>query len=311
MNNCIVITGQTATGKTSLALRLAQTHNGELINVDSRQVYKKLDIITGKDITADSQFTLVEKMGDFEIGYYMLHGTKIWLYDIVHPKQLFSAIDYAVCALRVIEILEKQGKTPIIVGGTYYYLKNLLYGHIETISEPDEKLRAELNIKDISEIQEILKTKKPKLFESLNNSEKHNRHRLIRKIELLNQPQVNSSTNNIGLSETHDVQMIGLHYEKNTDLETAITKRVHDRIEQGAIAEVENLLKAGYTSTDPGLRTIGYIQIMQYLTKELTLEEMIQIWITKEIQYAKRQKTFIQADTTIQWYSPLDTDHII
>src|SRR3989338_8760356 len=98
--NLFLITGQTATGKTSYALKLAQEHNGELINCDSRQIYKHLDIITGKDLT-NKTFHSVHKIDTFDIGYYEL-PTKIWLYDVVDPKDPFSSFDYQRCALYVI-----------------------------------------------------------------------------------------------------------------------------------------------------------------------------------------------------------------
>src|SRR3989344_2796407 len=102
----IVITGQTATGKTDLALKLSKKHNGELINFDSRQIYRYLDIITGKDLPV----------------------SQIHLYDIVTPDQYFSSFDYALRAEEIIKNVINRGKTPILVGGTYLYLKHLLYG---------------------------------------------------------------------------------------------------------------------------------------------------------------------------------------
>src|SRR5687767_13594055 len=125
MNRLIVITGQTATGKTSLAADLVQKHNGEIVNADSRQIYKHLDIITGKDL---DQFA----------------GQRVWLFDVVDPKMPFSSFDFKEAALLAIDDIMKRKKTPIIVGGTYLYLKHLLYG-IETENIlPDWELRRSL-----------------------------------------------------------------------------------------------------------------------------------------------------------------------
>jgi tRNA dimethylallyltransferase len=100
--------------KTKLALELAKKHNGELINFDSRQIYKYLDIITGKDIPSN----------------------KIWLYDVVTPDQYFSSFDFIKLVTPIISDINKRGKTPILVGGTYLYIKHLLYG-IDVITPPD------------------------------------------------------------------------------------------------------------------------------------------------------------------------------
>ena len=131
----IIITGQTATGKTKLALELAKKHNGELVNFDSRQIYKYLDIITGKDIPKE----------------------KIWLYDLVTPDQYFSSFDFVKFVTPIIEDIKKRGKTPILVGGTYLYIKHLLYGIDNNNSPPDFELRQKLNFKSVKELQDILK----------------------------------------------------------------------------------------------------------------------------------------------------------
>ena len=162
----IVITGQTATGKTKLALELAQKHNGELINFDSRQIYKHLDIITGKDIPKNSKFKIqnLELKNKYNIGYYSVticnhlkpFTTKLWLYDVASPDQYFSSFDFVKLVTPIIEDIKKRGKTPILVGGTYLYLKHLLYGFDENNSPPNFKLREKLNSKSVSYLQKYL-----------------------------------------------------------------------------------------------------------------------------------------------------------
>jgi len=152
--NFIIITGQTATGKTKLAIQMAKKYNGEIINCDSRQVYKKLDIITGKDIKKNSKFKSQSSKLNFDIGYYPLSSkiyylkSKIWLYDIVDPKQRFSSYDWTQCTLYLIKKLLKQKITPIIVGGSYFYLKHLLYGFNYEVP-PNFKLREKLDNKSV------------------------------------------------------------------------------------------------------------------------------------------------------------------
>lgn len=278
----IIITGQTATGKTRLAL----SKKGVLINSDSRQIYKHLDIITGKD------------------------RLKIYLYDIVDPKEYFSSFDYQKIAIPLIKKILQEGKTPIIVGGTYLYLAHLLY-EIDTENiPPNWKLREKLNSKSVNELQKILSQLNVQSINRLNNSDKNNPQRLIRKIEILS---VNKTAPIGQISPTRctlghkinlpDVQIefIGLRFKKKEDLIKAIKNRVEQRLKKGAIDEVKNLLKKGYLENDPGLKTIGYKQIIQYLKGRLTKKETIDQWITKEIQYAKRQYTFMKKDPNISW----------
>src|SRR3989344_2195942 len=170
----IIITGQTATGKSKLAYEMAKKHHGELINFDSRQVYKHLDIITGKTIFPDIRTHLL---------------------DIVDPKEQFSSFDFVSLAHPLITKLVKKRITPILVGGTYLYLKHLLYG-IDTQIPADWGLRDKLNKKTVLELQKILHKINPQVFDKLNQSDRSNPHRLIRKIELvLSHP---------GASETSD-----------------------------------------------------------------------------------------------------------
>lgn len=273
----IVITGQTATGKTDLAVLLAKKHDGELVNFDSRQIYKYLDIITGKDLPA----------------------SKIHLYDIVTPDQYFSSFDYVQAATQVISKIIDGGKVPILVGGTYLYLKHLLYG-FNTQAPPDFGLREKLNSESVESLQTRLKKIDAEEFLSMNQSDKSNPRRLIRRIEIL-------SSKNTGEKVTTEplisqvTEFIGVKYGKREDLVDAISKRVSKRLEEGAIDEVRSVLKKGYRETDPGMRTIGYQEIIRYLKGNITKEQAVTDWMIHEVQYAKRQYTFMKKDTNIKW----------
>lgn len=357
MNKVILITGQTATGKTKLAFEYAQKYNGELVNCDSRQIYKYLDIITGKDIKESSklkaqnanpqlksqnfikEFTLQDV---FEIGYYNLNlsstdsveeeqsdgkteSVKLWLYDVITPDRYFSSFDYQQCALWVIKKILSEGKTPIIVGGTYLYLKHLLY-EVETEHiPPNWNLRKKFENTSVSELQKKLKELDVLAFNKLNDSDKNNPQRLIRKIEIIkfklsNQhiqpPELNLLSKQ---SETKkkiilplklplkldiknfEIDLLGLKFKNKESLRKAIEKRVERRLKEGAIEEVKKLLEMGYSQNDPGLKTIGYQQLLLHLKGERDLDRTIQDWITKEIQYAKRQYTFMKKDPHISW----------
>ncbi len=302
-----IITGQTATGKTTQALKLAKEVNGELVNFDSRQIYKKLDIVTGKDIDT-SNFHKVMMKKEFEIGYFDIESTKLWLYDITDPKKSFSSHDFVRCAIQTIRKLFGEKKTPIFVGGTYLYLYHLLY-EIPEGNPPNWQLRAELQQLDISKLQARLEKKSPELFAKLNNSDLNNPHRLIRKIELVESGQkafANLPRENIALGaklgiDNLELEITGYHHEKPEDLRKTVTERVEKRLAAGAVKELKKLLDEGYTLQDPGLITIGYPQIKRFIDGEINEEQLKSEWITKEIKYAKRQYTFMKRDKNIHW----------
>lgn len=279
----IVITGQTATGKTSLAVELAKKYDGELVNFDSRQIYKYLDIITGKDLPA----------------------SEIHLYDVITPDKYFSSFDYVEKARPLIEDIRKRGKTPILVGGTYLYLKHLLYD-FDVKTPPDFALRDVLNVKTVPELQAQLLKLSAADLEDMNNSDRHNPRRLIRRIEILSQSKKEdkpkSSANNEGhLNKLGVTSFIGIHYANRDDLVEAIKARVKKRIEQGAVDEVKRLLERGYKASDPGMKTIGYQELIKYIKGDINYDQAIEEWTNHEIQYAKRQYTFMKKDNNISW----------
>jgi len=327
-----VITGPTATGKTAYALELAKKHNGELVNCDSRQIYKGLDIVTGKDLDLTTgEYTLSEKYKDFSIGYYTLpinqsshatdhslptthnsplttnhlsHTTKLWLYDIVSPALPFSAFDYKKLATQVIVDIRKRGKTPIIVGGSYFYIKTLLYKTVEKKAEADPALRENMNTKSVLELQDILKNLSYDFFDSLNNSEKNNPHRLARNIEILKmnpEYRLSNETYTWDTEWTHtNIQMCAFEKPESEEYREQISQRVAKRLKDGACEETATLLDT-YGADAPGLTSIGYTQLIAYLNNTKHYEDAIDEWIIREVQYAKRQMTFMKKDPHIEW----------
>lgn len=340
MNKCIVITGQTATGKTSYALKLAKEFNGELINCDSRQLYKYLNIITGKDIPSDCHFEpRLDGSRNLNpnaiIGYYTMQDIKLWLYDVVDPKLSFSSFDYKELATYVIDDIISRGKTPIIVGGSYLYIKQLIYGFESENIPPNWELRKKLEALSVEDLQNKLSKIDKNRLKKMNNSDRNNPRRLIRQIEIASHDRHSQYENNdvipgfdresihvdplrqladhgddIGSRGNKQTPRVGLDYQFDLigfrfadagKLVERITERVHERIEQGAIVEVENLLKKGYTKHDPGLNTIGYKEIISYLEGKIDKQKAIDRWILSETQYAKRQYTFMKKDLNINW----------
>ncbi|MFZ2205872.1 MAG: tRNA (adenosine(37)-N6)-dimethylallyltransferase MiaA [Microgenomates group bacterium] len=289
--NLFVLFGQTATGKTSKALELVDQYNGEIINFDSRQIYKKLDIVTGKDRPTDPKY-------------------KIWLYDLVDPKDAYSSAEYVHVAEQTLGEVISRGKTPILVGGTGFYLYHLLYGTPQ-ISVPENwPLRKELGNKSVIELTELLKQKNSALFDEMNESDRMNPRRLIRRIEIAYAggslaPKATTVTlpsrlaNLGGLQGEVEIKYVPFFHTDSEKTREIIRARIMARLDAGAIEETQRLLSEGYKPTDPGLNAIGYQQIISYINDECTKEQMIELWLTREIQYAKRQKTFFKKYFTL------------
>ncbi|MFA6005592.1 MAG: tRNA (adenosine(37)-N6)-dimethylallyltransferase MiaA [Patescibacteria group bacterium] len=295
-----IITGQTGTGKTKLAEQLAQQINGDLVSADARQAYQYLDIVTGKDIS-DSSFCLQEKNGDISLGYYQAGPTKVWLYDMVNPKKYLSAYDWAVACQKVLGSIISSGKTPIIIGGTYFYINTVLYG-LSAGGNPQWDERKKLEMLSVYELRKKAEELAHEDFRALNNSDQYNPRRLVRFIEK-HTDNTMGGAGFVGIAAEYDCTTIALKFPSTEYTRKALSQRVDERLKSGAIDEAETLLHMGYTPGDPGLNTIGYKQIFAYLAGEKRYDEMRDEWITKECQYAKRQLTLIKQNGSVLWYN--------
>jgi len=307
MNTIKIIIGQTATGKTSRAIKLAEECNGELINCDARQIYRGLNIVTGKDLPPNVKFQISNfKTSDprFSIGYYQLPTARIWLYDIVDPKVPFSSFDWNEVAIPVLRDIIGRGRTPIIVGGTGFYLTHLLRNISTATIKPDWQLRKELADKTAPELLAIYRTAAPGKAALLNGSEQGNAQRLIRRIEISRHKESAKDTYHVpdfarelqaklklDALPALDIRTLLLPRE---ELEARITRRVDERLRDGALSETQRLLGRGYRASDPGMRTLGYVQLMKHIGGTMSLAEARQEWITKELQYTKRQRVYFQ-----------------
>lgn len=284
MNKLLIITGPTATGKTALAIELAKKFNGEIISADSRQVYKHMDIGTGKDR-----------------GEYIKNNIKIWGIDLVDPDYNFNVSDYVEYAAAAISDIQNRNKLPIIVGGTALYIKALLEP-FETVNiPPDQKLRNKLSKYSVENLQkELIKLDNDK-WKKMNISDRNNPRRLIRAIEVAESCGKYTGTKHI---YKYTDNLILYLTAANDYLYKRIDRRVDDRMKQGAIAEVQNLQKMGYSFDLPSLSASGYKEFRQYFLAPssprfaieagpLPLAPCIQKWKFNEHAYARRQVSFI------------------
>lgn len=293
MKKVLVITGQTATGKTKLGILLAKKFNGEIVSCDSRQIYQFLDIITGKDIKKNNLKEKEIKINNKikRLTVYFQEKIPIWLYDLVDPKSYFSAFDYLLIAKAVIKDICKRNKLPVVVGGSIFYLKSLLEG-LPKNAPCNWKLRKKLEKLPVEKLQQLLANLDKNRFLKMNQSDQKNPRRLIRAIEIAQCKNFTKEEKIPGLLEKYNLLILALVGKKD-QLKELIKKRVEERLKQGALTEIKNLLKKGYSFTDPGLNTLGYQQLKDYFSKKTTLENAVKNWIKNEIEYTQRQKLFL------------------
>jgi tRNA dimethylallyltransferase len=261
----IVILGQTATGKSALAVKIAKKINGEIISADSRQVYKGLDIGTGKITKKEMQ------------------GVTHHLLDIVSPKKKFTVSEYQKLAIYAMAEIAKRGKTPVIVGGTGFYIDAVTKGIIFPEVPPNPKLRRELEAKTLPQLFTILK--KLDLARAKNIDSK-NKVRLVRAIEIVRAlgkvPKIKAFV------PKYEFIKIGL-YLPLPILEKKVEKRVKGMFKAGLLKEISRLKKSDIPAKR--LREFGF----EY--NDPTLEKVI----AETIKYAKRQMTWFKRDPEIKW----------
>lgn len=301
----LTVLGPTASGKTGLALTLAKVFNGELISVDSRQVYKEMNIGTGKDLPAGAVFYPVpalNRFGDkFSVGYYLLNGTKVWLYDVISPDKILTATDFSALAEIVTKDILKRRKLPIFVGGTGFYFKALFSNFSIAGISPDWDLRKKLEKESLVALQNKLSEINPERFMAMNADDRKNPRRLIRAIEISlfkknrSDPEERFlpavSQISIGLTPTNDL------------LYSNISKRIDGMLKGGLVKEV-SALSEKYGWDAPGLSAIGYRQFKSSLSNETSFSECEELVKSETRAYAKRQMTWFKKDKAINWFDP-------
>jgi tRNA dimethylallyltransferase len=295
----LIICGPTASGKTALAVKLAKKLNGELISADSRQVYRGMDIVSGKDIPKESKLQINSE--DNHVGYRVIKEIPIWLVDVVRPDQDFSVALFEKYARLVIKDIVKRGKLPILVGGTGLYIKSILSG-VETANIPmNNKLRTKLYELTKENLQELLKKLNSKKYESMNNSDMNNPRRLIRAIEIEEYKKKNPKHSNTTQNDVnYDVLQIGLKAPKEILLER-IKKRVDERIKDGAVNEVKRLMDLGYKPSLQSMSGDGYKELCKYINNEISWDDTVEKWIRSDFEHARKQMVWFKKDKKIVW----------
>ncbi len=297
MNQVLIICGPTATGKTNLGLNLAKKFNGQIISADSRQVYKDMSIGTGKDLPKGAKPQVN--------GSYFIKNIPIWGYDLVRPDQEFSVAHFSKFAKKTIQKIEKQNQLPIVVGGTCLYLQSITK-NLETLHiKPNLKLRQILSKLSVKDLQLKLKSLNPEKLISMNHSDKNNPRRLVRAIEIASLPALTAKLL-VGQSkkllvDKNDYYWIGLTTNLKK-LDQAIVSRVDARLKQGSQQEVKDLLKQGYSWNLYSMSAMGYSQWQPFFKGTCPVSSVRDAWIKAEQQYLRRQLTWFNKQTQINWF---------
>ena len=271
----IVVLGPTATGKTKLAVQLADILKGEIISADSRQVYRGMDIGTGKDLEE-----------------YKLNGNTIphHLIDIAKPMEEYNVAQFQEDFYSVFTEIRDRNKIPILCGGTGFYIKAILMDFKLPAVSPNKQLRQELEswtLKDlIQELENIL----PGEYE---NTPVDTKRRVIRAIEVeMNKKQEVEVIRKLK-STIQNPLVFGVEYHRHV-IRERITKRLHERLEKGMIEEVKLLLQNGVTHERLNNFGLEYRFISQYIQEEITIKEMTTQLNTAIHRFAKKQMTFFR-----------------
>ena len=273
----IAVAGPTASGKTKLAIELAEKINGEIISADSRLVYKGFDIAAAKP-------ALEERKG---IPHYLI--------DIVEPEVDYSVANFYDDAKKVLYEIISRKKTPIVAGGTGLYFKVLLETYSLPRVEADTNLREELDAKEKADLLEELKVLDYPSYEKLKNQ---NKRRIVRALEvtkILGRP---FSEVSVQKEPEFEVEWICPKMKSRQELYERINKRVDLMLEEGLIDETKTLLKK-HGRIKNFVCTIGYKEILSYLDGERTLEEAVELLKQNTRRYAKRQLTWFRRNPAL------------
>ena len=277
----LVILGPTASGKSDLAISLAKKFNGEIISADSRQVYKGMDIGTGK--VPKNKETLINSE------FYYSEGIRHHLLDIADPKKdNFSVAEYQELATKAIDDIQKRGKLPILCGGTGLYINATIEGWQLPPSPPNLALREQLEKLSPQELYQKLLELDPLKAQTI---DKNNKRRLIRALEILS---TNKTIEPLQKNPPPwNILILGIKKNRQ-ELKELIKKRLLKRLDEGMIEEIKKLKANGVPSKRLEDFGLEYRWINRYLENKISYEEMIESLYHDICQYAKRQMTWIR-----------------
>ena len=290
MEKVIVIGGPTASGKTGLSIQLAKKINGEIISSDSMQIYKEMNIGTAKPDIEEMQ------------------GIKHYLLDFVSPEERYSVAQYKKDAKKAIKEIIEKGKVPIVVGGTGLYIDSLIYEIEYPQIETDLKYRKELEQvaqeKGLEYLYEQAKNIDEKAMQKISVNDQK---RILRVLEIYKQTGKTKTEIEIESRKNkpeYDYKVFAINMDREV-LYNRIDKRVDIMLEKGLIQEVKNLYKK-YNKMPTAMQGLGYKEVVEYIEKKCTKNEMIEKIKQETRRYAKRQLTWFRKNKQTIWLDGSD-----
>lgn len=296
----IAVVGPTAAGKTSLAISLAKVFDGEVISVDSRQVYKGMDIGTAKP-DGDKKEDEISLGGNVMQLFGIRHKRVIedvvhWGFDLVSPDEDYSVVEFKWYAEDRIANMLKRGKVPILAGGTGFWIQAIVDNLQLTEGKPDARLRAELEARHIDDLFAELKRIDPVGAEII---DRKNKRKVVRALEVTKTTGKPFSEQQIKGEPMYDVLQIGVRVDREV-LNARINDRVDEMIALGLVNEVR-ALKETYGCEIESMTGIGYRQICAFLDGQVKLADAVEEVKSDSRRYAKRQMTWFKRDPRIHW----------
>lgn len=291
----IAVAGPTASGKSDLGLALARRLDGEVICMDSMQIYRRMDIGTAKPTAQERAM----------VPHHML--------DVADPTEAYAVADYAVAAERVIAGILSRGKVPILVGGTGLYLKALMDGLSLGGAGGDERLRAELNaLADEPGGKERLHARLAAVDpETAARLHPNDRRRVIRALEVYEQTGVPMSRQNHAAQDRpFRVLPLALDWPREL-LYARLETRVHRMMEMGLLSEVRALLESGVAPAAQSMQGIGYKELIPAAMGQDDVNRAVWDIIVHTRHYAKRQGTWLRAEPRCVWLDARDADGLL
>lgn len=313
MKKMMIVCGPTATGKTDCALRLAKKIGGELISADSRQIYRGMDIGTGKDLRSRKTIDQLQLEVEYNSKYFSLvpydmETIPLWMCDVVNPDEEFSVAHYHHLADRVIDSVIERGNIPILVGGTGLYIRSVVHPFETAEIRPDVELRNLLKNSSLILLQDMVQNEVPEAWNAMNMSDRSNPYRLIRKLEIFRSKNIVQKSESV----QRDICAIGLTAQ-NEELYARIDARVEKRIGQGLLDEIQTLLSDGYTWHHQSMNTLGYKEWKDWFEKPIDRSQdmkdaIVRKWQFDEHAYARRQMTWFRKEKKITWFDVTNPD---
>tara|TARA_B100001996_G_scaffold268368_1_gene209764 strand:- start:326 stop:1234 length:909 start_codon:yes stop_codon:yes gene_type:complete len=292
MSKLIVVLGPTATGKTKLAVKIANKYRGEIISADSRQIYKGMDIGTGKDLN------------EYQINH---HCISHHLIDILDPQINYSVFQFKQDFIKVYNSLLEKKKLPILCGGTGLYIESVLLNYQIPNVGPNDNLREMLNEKSLEDLSKYLKAISIDQYDEKYHITKR---RIIRTIEIIKSKKTSHYSQAINIKNP---LIIGIDFERGQLLNN-IKKRLEERLEAGMIEEVQALINNGMELDRLKYFGLEYKFIGQYLFNEVSYQDMLEKLNYAINRFSKRQMTFFRRmerrGLSITWIPGNDLDLI-